>query len=418
MNKDFYFEFEKQFRGTRDNIIKRLSVYDDLLKTLVYKFDNPNVLDIGCGRGEWLEKCIENDLDSVGIDSDEQMINFCLDNGLKVEKGDLFQVLPLIPSSTYTLVSCFHVIEHLTSDQIFILFSEIYRILKDDGIVLIETPSIDNLLVSCKTFYLDPTHINHINPEGVLFLLNNIGFYDSKYFLLNSGPLSEVEPVHLTRILNGVAEDVMLISVKSINSAELLFNDKNKWIKSLPKNLSTLEAAIEYDLVLNNKMSFFKDEIYQLQNNLNGCKNEIIELKRLLNDRGIRKKLSRLASRINLKFIIRFLLKKLRSICKFTFLLFSEIIFIIIKSLKIYKLPYFNTLFYTLLKAIIKSLKKFGYSFSATMLESKFEITKTFKANSMRFNDRLSNYYENSELSSSIHDRIKITNYRKSQGIK
>ena len=83
------------------------------------------------------------------------------------------------------------------------------------GFLILETPSIDSIQVSTKSFHIDPTHINPIHPDLLAFMIKRTGFTQQKYYFINGGPLQDSDSDKLTKILNGVAQDLVLIATKS-----------------------------------------------------------------------------------------------------------------------------------------------------------------------------------------------------------
>ena len=75
MDQDFYFNFEEKFRGSRENIIDRISIYDALIELIIKQNQENKFLDIGCGRGEWLQKWGHKVSTCVGIEVDTNMTN-------------------------------------------------------------------------------------------------------------------------------------------------------------------------------------------------------------------------------------------------------------------------------------------------------------------------------------------------------
>ena len=94
---------------------------------------------------------------------------------------------------------------YIENEELSLLIEQCYRILTEDGLLIMETPSIDNLIVSTKTFYIDHTHINPINPDSISFLLEKSGFSNVKYYYINGGPLQDAHPLKFTRIFNGIS---------------------------------------------------------------------------------------------------------------------------------------------------------------------------------------------------------------------
>src|SRR5262249_61124672 len=102
-NHDFdalYVAFENQFRGGRELIKKRLRVYlDDVRGAGAVTADSP-ILDLGCGRGEWLELVNENGLAGEGVDSNAIMVSACQERGLRVTEGDALEYLRALPAES------------------------------------------------------------------------------------------------------------------------------------------------------------------------------------------------------------------------------------------------------------------------------------------------------------------------------
>ena len=179
MKTDFYFEFENRFRGTPQEIKSRLSSYDGLINYILNHIDSPKFLDIGSGRGEWLEKCKEMNIEAIGIENNPQMVSFCEDKGLKIVSGNALDSIEKFETDHFSIITAFHLIEHLSPNDVYKMLKQCRRVLNAEGILILETPSIDNLQVSSRTFYLDPTHINPINPDGMIFEHTRINRNDS-----------------------------------------------------------------------------------------------------------------------------------------------------------------------------------------------------------------------------------------------
>ena len=282
MKSDYYLNFENKFRGNRETIINKLSIYDSLIDLVFRENNEISLLDIGCGRGEWLEKWKEKIPNSMGIDQDLNMINLCKSLGLNVLHGQAMEILSKLETSSVSVITIFHMIEHIENDKISLLLNECYRVLSGDGILIIETPSIDNLLVSTKLFYIDSTHINHINPDRIAYEIESLGFIKANYYYINGGPLQNASPLKLTRLLNGVAQDLLIIACKGKRTSDLLFKNNLEWEFELSQAPSTLEAASEYDAEIENlnneKIKIINDqnkEILLLKESINLLKERI-----------------------------------------------------------------------------------------------------------------------------------------------
>ncbi len=171
-----YVTFEDKFRGTRDEIKDRLSVYLPLLKEAGAGTEERPVLDIGSGRGEWLELLRERNLTARGVDINETLASQCRQRGLEVEIQDAFEYLRSLPDGCLGAVTGFHIIEHLPMETQLELYAESNRVLVTGGLVIFETPNPQNLLVGACNFYADPTHKRPLYPETQQFFLEYRGF--------------------------------------------------------------------------------------------------------------------------------------------------------------------------------------------------------------------------------------------------
>ena len=258
MSKKNYLDFENRFRGDRESIIDQFSKYDSLVDLVLKDIDSPTLLDVGCGRGEWLQKWSNIYRDCVDIELDEEMIHSCRDLGLNIIDGDAIDALEKIEQNSIHLITVFHLIEHLDEVKLNQLSRECLRILSPEGLLIIETPSIDNILVSSNNFYLDPTHITPINNQRILFDFEKIGFHSSKCYYINGGPLQNNSHLKITRILNGVAQDLLIIATKTSHMTNKIRTHKDKYEKNLNLGIKTLNAAIEYDLAFEAELKLIK----------------------------------------------------------------------------------------------------------------------------------------------------------------
>lgn len=170
----FYLAFEDRFRGSREAILERCREYLPLLSPLQGR-TTPTALDLGCGRGEWLQTLLSAGFQARGIDLGGAMVAACAEAGLEVEQLSALDALRAAPDESLDLISAFHLIEHLTWNELYMLASEIFRVLKPGGLVLLETPNTQNLLVASQTFCKDPTHRNPVHPDTLQFLLEYHG---------------------------------------------------------------------------------------------------------------------------------------------------------------------------------------------------------------------------------------------------
>ena len=184
----FYLAFENQFRGSREDIKERARIYlPYLAKAGVGTADKP-VLDLGCGRGEWLELLRESGHTARGVDLNKSMVATCHKLGLAVEQNDAIAYLKLLPAASLGAVTGFHIIEHLPFPILMELIAETCRVLQPGGLAIFESPNCKNLVVGACNFYSDPTHRNPVFPDTAKFILKQVGFSSASILYLTPSP--------------------------------------------------------------------------------------------------------------------------------------------------------------------------------------------------------------------------------------
>jgi 2-polyprenyl-3-methyl-5-hydroxy-6-metoxy-1,4-benzoquinol methylase len=181
----FYLALEEQFRGSRAEIKKRLQVYLPLIVEAGVGRDDQPILDVGCGRGEWLELLAENDLRASGIDSNRMQVAKSLEFDLDVSEAELLTYLRSINDSSLGAVTGFHIVEHLPIETLVAFLDETVRVVKPGGVVIFETPNPENVLVGSCNFYFDPTHRNPLPAPVLKFLVESRGFQNVRVLKLN-----------------------------------------------------------------------------------------------------------------------------------------------------------------------------------------------------------------------------------------
>ena len=183
---DFYCSLIDEFRGTRQDIIERLRVYLPYLHLHLTR--KRQILDLGCGRGEWLELLREEGFQAQGVDINRVVASRCRKLGLQVAEGDLISFLQNLPDSSMSAITAFHVIEHLPWSALIDLVDETVRVLRPGGLAIFETPNPHNVLVGCHNFYLDPTHHRPLPAPLVRFMVEARGLCDLEVIFLHPYP--------------------------------------------------------------------------------------------------------------------------------------------------------------------------------------------------------------------------------------
>ena len=395
MDSDFYTEFENNFRGSREQIINVLSNYDGLIDYILNIDNQPSLLDIGSGRGEWIQKCNSKGFRSIGLELDTKMVNDCKKLNLDIKQGDALSLLDEFGEDSFSIVSAFHVIEHMSHENLKKLIIHAKRILKPEGLLILETPSIDNLMVSSKSFYIDPTHINPIHPDLLSFMIKRVGFTKVKYYFINGGPLQNSQADSLTRVFNGVAQDLVLIASKSNILDNSIFDHTNQIERDMSLGITSLEAAIDFDNFSSNRYAQYDEAIFIMRNRILDIERQLQHYRRLY-DMSLLSILVKIFSRLK-RLLRSFNIRFKNMIKSFLSYLINENFYVkIIK--KIYKVKSM----FIILRLLEKIIDKLGfriYHFKFVKKSKKIKEDCELVAKSDRY---LENYFNSSEESKNI----------------
>ena len=219
-----YFQFESRHRGTLEEIRKRQEVYLPVFKERTESSPSPVimppkvVLDIGCGRGEFLELLREHGVTAKGIDLNEDMIYSCEERGLDVEQTDALAYLESQPDNSLGGVIACQVLEHFPTKEMIELIKLCYDKLERGGRAVFETVNPLSLLVSATNFYLDLSHVRQVHPATLRFLVEAIGFINTEIKFLSPYP----DQLKLQLLADGDA-DVQTLNQNFARLNEILF---------------------------------------------------------------------------------------------------------------------------------------------------------------------------------------------------
>jgi|GEM_PF-360811 len=220
---DFYRALEDRFRASREDIGQRLEGYRPFLDVLARQYATRRAFDIGCGRGEWLELLSRSGWQAQGVDLDDSMLAACHEQGLQVENKDALEALQAMPENSLELISAFHVVEHLPFEYLHKLLHEVFRVLAPGGLLILETPNSENLIVGTNNFYLDPTHQRPVPALFLDFLCQYCGFARSKILRLQEDPALHGAEAHIGvwQVLYGVSPDYAVVAQKPADARHL-----------------------------------------------------------------------------------------------------------------------------------------------------------------------------------------------------
>lgn len=177
-----YYLFEEYYRGSREQIMESQRRY------LRYFSKGQFVLDLGCGRGEFLELLSNYGVRAEGVELNDDMIAYCRERGFTVHKADLLEYLNNLEDNSVDGIFLGQVIEHLQPQQLIRLIRLAHAKLKPNGCFIAETPNPRSLSIYAQSFYMDMTHTKPVHPLTAKFLLETEGYHNIEihYFSPNS----------------------------------------------------------------------------------------------------------------------------------------------------------------------------------------------------------------------------------------
>lgn len=216
MADNFYRAFEDRHRGSRELIKARLQVYLPFVRPLLAQFPDAVAMDLGCGRGEWLEVVSSAGFRAKGVDLDEGMLKACDQLGLDVERREALDALKSLANSSISIVSAFHVVEHISFDDVRTLIAEALRVLAPGGLLIMETPNPENIVVAGSRFYMDPSHLRPLPPPLLSFAAEYAGYERVKVLRLqeNVALRDQAAKISLLHVLEEVSPDYAVVAQK------------------------------------------------------------------------------------------------------------------------------------------------------------------------------------------------------------
>lgn len=164
-----YPKFAERFRGSEEYVKAGQQLYLPSFKGC------RNVLDIGCGRGEFLETMRDASIPARGIDIGAESVAACKLKGLDAEIADVFPYLASVEEGTLDGIFCSQVVEHLPPERLPELVRLCAERLARGGVIVIETPNPECLAIFGTHFYLDPTHTRPVPHPLLMFYMEEYG---------------------------------------------------------------------------------------------------------------------------------------------------------------------------------------------------------------------------------------------------
>ncbi len=275
MSSGFYRAFEDRHRGSRELILGRLEVYLPFIETLKAWHTPCTALDLGCGRGEWLQLLQNNGVQARGVDLDEGMLQACHELNLQAEQGDAIAALQALPDNSLSVVSGFHIVEHIEFSQVQQIAEEALRVLKPGGLLILETPNAENLVVGTHNFYLDPTHIRPVPHILLAFVTEMAGFARNKVLRLQEDPaIYQMQRPGLIQVLAGVSPDYAVVAQKP--ATDELMQDFDPMF-AVEYGISINHIAERYEQALQTELNEIKHRMEELAQKEQRLRDTLVE---------------------------------------------------------------------------------------------------------------------------------------------
>ncbi len=180
-----YVAFENRFRGSMDEIRGRVAAY------LPYFEGASDVLDVGCGRGEFLDLLRERGIRASGVDINGDMVELCCARGLDVVQGDALDHLEALDDGALGGLFAAQVVEHLEPSRLVAFIDAAHRKLRPGAPMALETINVASWSAFFRSYIRDLTHARPVHPETLQFLVSTAGFRKARIVYRSPYPEEE-----------------------------------------------------------------------------------------------------------------------------------------------------------------------------------------------------------------------------------
>jgi O-antigen chain-terminating methyltransferase len=192
LNAYKYVGFENQFRGSREVIRQRLESY------VPYFEGTSDVLDVGCGRGEFLDLLASRGIKASGIDVNHEMVEECRARGLDASEADAVTYLAALPDAALGGLFAAQVVEHLEPSYLLRFLELAFHKLKPGGRLVLETLNPACWVAFFESYIRDITHRWPLHPETLKYLVLASGFTSAA--IEWRSPVSEQDRLQSVRV--------------------------------------------------------------------------------------------------------------------------------------------------------------------------------------------------------------------------
>ena len=195
-----YRRIEDSLRGSEHEVRESVAHYANLAK------EHGPLIDVGCGRGELLALTSG----ARGFDTNERSVADLKARGFDATLAGVPECFASIADASIGSVAALHVVEHLPAELLFALFREAARVVRDGGLLMIETPNAESLLMSASEFWRDPTHLAPRHPAALVLLAREHGFTVDEARAVHPFPdgtrmpILESDPPELQRVIHTI----------------------------------------------------------------------------------------------------------------------------------------------------------------------------------------------------------------------
>lgn len=170
------------------------------VRTLMHPYverarDAAPVVDVGCGRGEFLALCREARIPARGFDMNERSVADLKQRGFDVSLAGIPECFASIEAGSLGSVLAAHVVEHIDAATLFALFDEAKRVLRPGGLLMIETPNAESIAMTGRDFWRDPTHVAPRHAGALVLVARESGFAIEEIRTVHPLPASARLPI-------------------------------------------------------------------------------------------------------------------------------------------------------------------------------------------------------------------------------
>ena len=168
--EQFYVDFENAFHGDQTVNRARLEKYAALFQ------GKQNVVDLNCGRGDFLTLMSEHEIPAKGVDPNGLMVEQCRQKGMQAEKKEALSFLEGCETESLDGLFAGRLVDNLTAGKVYLLIQEAYRVLKKDGVFVVEAINPLSMGTFGHNCSMDPAHRAPVHPELMRFMAQSLGF--------------------------------------------------------------------------------------------------------------------------------------------------------------------------------------------------------------------------------------------------